>query len=244
VILLPKRYLDSNVDHAYAQTIHTAQGQTFQRTHLYADTGVRAEHGYTALSRAREETHLWVNDAPGPLGECTYIQGDPLIDGRVASLARQLAQSVVEPPVHDQGVPVASATDRQLLGWRDELETIIRMSAIATDPRDQFVSLDAAIAEAREIAERVGTSGLRVQVLELEQQRAVLVEQTTRRDEWLESNASLLHRYSAVVEEIRHRANGRLAAYEMSALNRRHAEFDPVPELRPAARHLGDPAIS
>ena len=61
---LPKRYVDSNVDHGYAQTIHAAQGQTFETTHVYADTGMRAEHGYTALSRARGETHLWINDAP------------------------------------------------------------------------------------------------------------------------------------------------------------------------------------
>lgn len=216
VIELPKRYLDRNVDHAYAQTIHTAQGQTFHASHVYVDTGVRSEHGYTALSRARGETHLWVNDSPGPLGECTYIHGDPLVEDRVAALARQLSQSVIEPPAHDQGLPVATATDRQLIEWRDELEATIRRSPIASDPRDEIVALDAAIAEVREIADRLGTSGAQAQLQHLEAQRSALVEDASRREAWLDGNAPVLHRYSAVSEEIQHRINARVAVYEVS----------------------------
>jgi hypothetical protein len=215
VIELPRRYLDRNVDHAYAQTIHTAQGQTFHATHVYADTGVRAEHGYTALSRARCETHLWINDSPGPLGECTYIHGDPLVDDRVAVLARQLSQSVIEPPAHDQGLPVVTATDRQLVDWREELEGVIRRSPISTDPNDQIVALDAAIAEATEMAERLGTSGVRAQARYLEAERGQLVEKVAEREAWLQENATVLHQYSAVTEEIHHRINARLAAYEV-----------------------------
>src|SRR3970040_1960567 len=33
---------------------------------------------------------------------------------------------------------------------------------------------------------------------------------------WLEGNVSLFHRYSSVAEEIRHRVNARVAAYEKS----------------------------
>jgi len=216
VIQLPRRYLDRNVDHAYAQTIHTAQGQTFRTTHVYVDTGVRAEHGYTALSRAREETHLWVNDAPGPLGECTYILGDPLTDDRVASLARQLSQSVIERPAHDQGLSVASASDRELIEWRDELEGIIRRSPIAADPTDRLVALDAAIAEARETAERIGTSGSHAQVEHLEAQRNGVIELSAERENWVDGNAPVLHRYSVVSEEIQHRINARVAGYEVS----------------------------
>jgi hypothetical protein len=177
---------------------------------------VRTEHGYTALSRAREETHVWVNDAPGPLGECSYIHGDPLVGDRVASLARQLSQSVIEPLALEQGLPVASASDRQLVAWRDELEGMIRRSPIASNPTDQLVALDAAIAEARETAECVNTSGARAQVDELEREQNRLVELVTLRDDWLEANTPGLHRYSVVAEEIHHRINARLAAYEMS----------------------------
>lgn len=215
VIELPKRYLDRDVDHAYAQTIHTAQGQTFLTTHVYADTGVRAEHGYTALSRARGETHLWINDAPGPLGECTYIQGDPMTEDRVAALARQLSQTVIEPPAHDQGLPVDTASDRHLIEWRDELEAIIRRSPVAVDRTDELVGLDAAIDEAREIADNLGTSGARAQVLTLEERRDMLAGDHLVRAAWLEENAGVLHRYSVVAEELRHRINARFAAYEI-----------------------------
>jgi conjugative relaxase-like TrwC/TraI family protein len=215
VIELPKRYLDRNVDHAYAQTIHTAQGQTFLRTHVYADTGVRAEHGYTALSRARGETHLWINDAPGPLGECTYIHGDPLFDDRVAALVRQLSQSVIEPPALDQGMPMAIASDQQLIEWRNDLEELIRRSPIAVDVTDQLAALEAAIDEATEIAERLKTSGAHAQLEALKAKHADFVDQVNVRETWLEDNAGVLHRYSMVAEELSHRVNARTAACEL-----------------------------
>ncbi len=214
-IELPKQYVDRDVDHAYAQTIHTAQGQTFQVTHLYADAGVKAEHGYTALSRARGETHLWLNDAVGPLGECTHIHGDPLSEDRIEGLVRQLTQSVIEPPAHDQGLPVETATDRQLIEWRDELATTIRHSPIADDPTDELVAVEAAIDEAQEVAKRWRTSGTRAQVKLLEADRDVIADHPAIRQAWLEQNAEVLHRYAQVGEEVQHRIYARIALYEI-----------------------------
>ena len=229
VIELPKRYLDRDVEHAYAQTIHTAQGQTFEITHAYADAGVRAEHGYTALSRARGETHLWINDARGPLGECTHIHGDPLTEDRIEALVRQLSQSVIEPPAHDQGLPVESATDRQLIEWRDELESIIRSSPLATDPTEELAALEAAIEEAREMADRLGTSGARLQVETLEARHSDLARHGDLREGWLETNAGVIHRNSAVAEELRHRINARIAAYELVPPDDLAQALGPVP---------------
>ncbi|MEN8165648.1 MAG: HD domain-containing phosphohydrolase, partial [Acidobacteriota bacterium] len=118
---------------------------TLEITHVYADTGMQAEHGYTALSRARGETHLWINDAPGPLGECTHIHGDPLTEDRIDALVRQLSQSVIEPPAHDQGLPVETATDRQLVGWRGELAATIRQSPIAVDRTDELIGVNLSV---------------------------------------------------------------------------------------------------
>lgn len=112
-VVLPKSYVDSSVDHAYAQTIHTAQGQTFGTTHLYVDTGVAAEHGYTALSRARDETHLWVNTSRSIDGRCIY-PGQPAYETPVEALVRLLTRSVVQPPALAQGLAVEDATDQQL----------------------------------------------------------------------------------------------------------------------------------
>jgi hypothetical protein len=111
---------------------------------------------------------------------------------------------------------VAAATDRQLIEWRDELEGIIRRSPIATDPSDQIVALDAAIAEARETADRLGTSGAVRQAGSLEEQRERLIGELASRAAWLDENAHVLHRYSAVVEELQHRVNARVAAYQLS----------------------------
>ncbi|MFP4554994.1 MAG: MobF family relaxase, partial [Actinomycetota bacterium] len=233
-IELPKRYLDRNVDHAYAQTIHTAQGQTFQRTHVYVDTGVRAEHGYTALSRARDKTHLWVNDIPGPLGECTYIHGDPLSEDRVAGLVRQLSQSVIEPPALDQGIPVAAASDQQLIKWRNELEEVIRRSPIAVDVTDELAALEAAIDEATEIAELLDTSGAHAQLEALKAKHAELVDHLDIRETWLEDKAGVVYRYSTVAEELRHRINARVAAYELDPPEDVLAALGPPPVVQSA----------
>ena len=66
---------------------------------------MRAEHGYTALSRARGETHLWINDAPGPLEECTYVHGDPLTEDRIDALVRQLLNPLSSPPFTTKALP-------------------------------------------------------------------------------------------------------------------------------------------
>ncbi|MGH8925035.1 MAG: MobF family relaxase [Acidimicrobiia bacterium] len=215
VIDLPKQYVDRDVDHAYAQTIHTSQGQTFEVTHLYSDAGVKAEHGYTALSRARGETHLWLNDSVGPLGECTHIHGDPLRENRIEELVRQLTQSVIEPLAHDQGLSVPTATDRQLIEWRDELTATIRQSPVAEDFTDEFVAIEAAIDEAHAVAERLRTSGARAQVELIEAQRDAIADRMDMRQAWLEQNAELFHRYALVADEIQYRVYARIALYEI-----------------------------
>lgn len=212
-ITLPKRYVDANLDHAYAQTIHTAQGQTFHTTHLYADPGLSAEHGYTALSRARDETHLWLNHASGPLGQCTHIHGQPLEEDQIEALIRRLTQSVIEAPATDQGIAIRTATDRQLIEWRDQLAQTITASPLMWDANDQLVALDGAIEETRQLAQRHGSSGIRNQLALLETQRDALADQETVREVWLEENGHVVRNYSAVVDEIGHRIQARVAMY-------------------------------
>ena len=54
-----------HLDHAYALTVHRAQGATYDRAHVYADGGGR-ELGYVAMSRARHHTtlHTIADDLP------------------------------------------------------------------------------------------------------------------------------------------------------------------------------------
>lgn len=69
--------------------------------------------------------------------------------------------------------------------------------------------------QAREIAERLDTSGIRAQVLSLEVELEGLKGHTANREAWLDQNVSVLHRYARVAEELRHRINARVAAIEL-----------------------------
>jgi hypothetical protein len=129
---------------------------------------------------------------------------------------KQLTKSVIEPPAYEQGLPVDSATDRNLIEWRDELEETIRQSPITRDVNDELVALDAAITEAAAIAKRFGTSGAEAQLRYLEERRADLAELEHCRFDWIEDNGGLLHRYSAVAEELRQRIHARTLEYEVN----------------------------
>lgn len=263
VIELPKQYLNRSVDHGYAQTIHTAQGQTFEVTHVYADAGLRAEHGYTALSRARGETHIWINDAPNSLSHCIQVRGDPLIEDRIDSLVRQLSQSVIEPSAHDQGLAVETATDRQLIDCRDELEAVIRGGPLAHDHTEQLADLDRAIDETRQVGARLGTSGVGAQIELLERQREDLRQHSELRARWLEDHPGILHDYTAVAEELGHRTRARALLYQLTPPQDLVAAIGPRPSTAHQSRiwekavgayaqarvalgpeaNLGDPAV-
>ena len=59
--LLPKAYLEAgHLGHAYALTIHKAQGLTVERAYVLAGESLTQEAGYVAMSRARETTELFV----------------------------------------------------------------------------------------------------------------------------------------------------------------------------------------
>jgi Ti-type conjugative transfer relaxase TraA len=86
---LPTRYLDAgHVRHAYATTIHKAQGQTVDRTFVLGSDLLYQEAGYVALSRGRtgnriylvgheprEEAHTPEAAAPAPLDALTQSLG-------------------------------------------------------------------------------------------------------------------------------------------------------------------------
>ena len=56
---IPAEYLeDGGLDHAYAMTIHKAQGQTCDYCYVLGDEHLYREAGYSALTRGRNENHL------------------------------------------------------------------------------------------------------------------------------------------------------------------------------------------
>ena len=60
---------DRHWEHAYASTVHAAQGQTVDRVLVHLDTKYEKTMGsesfYVAISRARQEAKLYVNDKSG-----------------------------------------------------------------------------------------------------------------------------------------------------------------------------------
>ena len=87
-----------DLSHAYAMTLHKAQGLTVDHALLYGSEALTREAGYVGLSRGRRENHIYISATtrmPGRTGECDFDQPDPLADQQqpIAALARRLHTS-------------------------------------------------------------------------------------------------------------------------------------------------------
>lgn len=92
---LPAGYLAAgHLGHAYATTIHKAQGATVEQAFVLGSEGLYREAGYVGLSRARARTDLYL---VADLG-----RGDGRDDGGVGELTRQLGASRAEQLALDQ----------------------------------------------------------------------------------------------------------------------------------------------
>lgn len=79
---IPAGYLArGHVDHAYAMTIHKSQGLTCDRAYVLADEQLHAEAGYTALTRGRDENHLYVISDESEVDHHGSADTDEPIDG-------------------------------------------------------------------------------------------------------------------------------------------------------------------
>jgi len=215
-IVLPRSYVDSAVDHAYAQTIHTAQGATFHTTHLYVDTGITAEHGYTALSRARNETHVWVNTQRTITGSCLQATAHPAFESTVDSLARHLARTVIQTPAGSHGVAVEAATDQQLHQWETQLAETIYTSPVGQRIwTENLPYLDEAIIQAQRDVQ-AGLPSAEANIKTLEAARQDILDQISLREEWVEDNADLIHTYTAVKDELAARTTALAVGYQLN----------------------------
>jgi ATP-dependent exoDNAse (exonuclease V) alpha subunit len=84
-----------DLSHAYAMTLHKAQGLTVDHALLYGSEALTREAGYVGLSRGRRENHIYLSPttrSSGRTGECDFDQPDPLADHEqpIAALARRL----------------------------------------------------------------------------------------------------------------------------------------------------------
>ena len=87
-----------DLSHAYAMTLHKAQGLTVDHALLYGSQALTREAGYVGLSRGRRENHIYISATTrmsGRTGECDFDRPDPLADEQqpTADLARRLHAS-------------------------------------------------------------------------------------------------------------------------------------------------------
>jgi fermentation-respiration switch protein FrsA (DUF1100 family) len=132
-VCLDRRYLEGgDVRHAYALTGHASQGLTIERAFvLGADAGRLQEWGYVALSRAREETRLYVRG--DELEAETHAQelggSDPL-----SRFARALESSGAEHLALEQR-PLAAGpkAGTRLVFQRSERDRLRQQHRLATE---------------------------------------------------------------------------------------------------------------
>ncbi len=116
VLDLPADYLDAgHIRHAYATTIHKAQGQAVDRAFVLGSDTLYQEAGYVALSRGRVENRIYLVDSnPRPEAHTPEVESpEPL-----GAFARSLSIS------HAQRLAVDTGVDRDAI--RDTLQVLLR----------------------------------------------------------------------------------------------------------------------
>jgi len=90
-LLVPTDYLaDGHLAHAYAISIHKAQGMTCDVSFVLGDDQLYLEAGYTALSRGRQRNELFVVAATEPDCDTATLDDNDI----VAALSRSRAQTL------------------------------------------------------------------------------------------------------------------------------------------------------
>jgi conjugative relaxase-like TrwC/TraI family protein len=122
---LPHGYIAELLDHAYATTIHKAQGATYDRALLLGDDRLYRQAGYTGLSRGREsnEIYLVVDDdreRDPDLERHGALDEDHPVERFVRALHRDGAKTLATDEHHTQQVTAAQPLT-VLWAQRDEL---------------------------------------------------------------------------------------------------------------------------
>ena len=125
-LTLPARYVDpGHVRHAYATTIHKAQGQTVDRAFVLGSDTLYQEAGYVALSRGRAENRIYLV-ASEPRREAHAQEATP--PEPVEALTQTLRRSQAQTLAVDAGIDRV-AIRREIGDLKDRrrrLETVKR----------------------------------------------------------------------------------------------------------------------
>src|SRR4029077_21079789 len=159
---IDRDYLDHGwVDHAYAVTIHKAQGVTCDRVLVVGPAGLYREGAYVALSRARHSAQLYATTQQATDVEQhrqgirlpTEAEPDPeqeLIDRLNVTAAKNLV-TVDDPQAHVVAELVATSSVPQLLG-RARYAHHVEATCGMDDPAAERLAYEAAVATREHVA--------------------------------------------------------------------------------------------
>lgn len=154
-VMLDRDYLDAGwVDHAYAVTIHKAQGVTCDSVLVVGPAGLYREGAYVALSRARDDARLYVTAAQAAEISERHERGirlptEPEPDPEAELLAR-LHQSaaknlvIVDDPDADRIADLATTTPAPVLLERARHAAHVEQTCGLDNPTALRAALDAA----------------------------------------------------------------------------------------------------
>ncbi|HSH60408.1 MAG TPA: MobF family relaxase [Acidimicrobiales bacterium] len=147
-IRLPSEYLQrGKVEHAYARTNFLAQGQDLQRTKYHPTDASRFEEGYVGLTRAVDETKIYVVDGHADDAEedVSHTPSDRLVsdlDTVIAALEERGSQGMVHEldPAAASSEAVVSLAGTSLDELHRERERLDRILAKVPPPVDAAIA--------------------------------------------------------------------------------------------------------
>ncbi|MCU1691888.1 MAG: Ti-type conjugative transfer relaxase TraA [Frankiales bacterium] len=214
-VVLPRLYED--VQHAYAITTSISQGSTVERAFVLASDSTYREAGYTAASRARQETRFYVVE--GQHEECGHGEQHGEATDPLGAFVSALQRSGAEPMALDSA---AGRSDPARARGResDEDERDQLRERLAEGPADlgrRLASARRELVEAETVLSRLSEVGVTAKVSQskeavrlatwaerralLEHEVADLEEHQALRGEWLKAAATLVERYEVLEPE-------------------------------------------
>lgn len=155
-VVLDRDYLDAGwVDHAYAVTIHKAQGVTCDSVLVVGPAGLYREGAYVALSRARDDARLYVTAAQAAeiverheRGIRLPTEAEPDPEGELLVRLHQSAAKnlvIVDDPDADRIADLAAAIPAPVLLERARHAALVEQTCGLDNPAVLRADLDAAV---------------------------------------------------------------------------------------------------
>jgi conjugative relaxase-like TrwC/TraI family protein len=140
-IRLPADYLSAGwVEHGYARTTYGVQGATLRRTLYHAGDGASFEEGYVALTRAADETRIYLVDGSKTADEDVAHRAHAAEVSGLATVCQSLERRRAKNLAHDADPLAASAIDHfcgwsveELAGERRRLEQVLSAAPTSVD---------------------------------------------------------------------------------------------------------------